>query len=535
MSFRFSVPTVDASANIGAHLRPRQAKPWIDSLPLGDVIGTARAIYTSLYASNRARLDDDDRFKLLEIYRPRLLRVLSELGREYSEATLPLPEQAREAANLSRDLLIEYAYGYKLILLEKANKLLLFSAKRQFPLLLYRAICTLADTLSLSYKTYTPTPAGVWHEIHQIYHYAQFYSMEDQSVDEEEGPATSTISVVYKQTLLLALADPYRLMPGEVDKVLNIIAHFSGGVIIMPYSPDLTGAGLFLLQSDGDRPPKGLASVGNMVISPIDKVVSTANLAFTLSELVSQLDSGVPAKTLALPLTDSDGAISDLLRRLARAWSTPPRRVYARQPVEAKVELCAGIKALAHFLTVEQDPAWLMEKGRLQKVTTIPLAVAANDGEGPTASIYPISHCEILNQSASGLALRTALRGEPVVTVGEIIGVKFPGQPTWNVGAVRWVQTNDAHEIEIGVQLVAPTATPVMVEPATGTTVRKQDGLLLPPVEALKQPAYLLAPRDCYKDNQELKIEQRDSIERVRATRLIEQTTAYDLFAFAAA
>lgn len=531
MSFKFSVPTVDANASIGSHMRPRQAKAWIESLPSGDPSGSARAIYTSLYAANRARLSDDDRFKLLEIYHPKLLSVLEHLGRDYYEATLPLTERAREAANLSRDLLIEYAYGYKLILLEKANKLILFNAKRQLPLLLYRAISTLGDTLTLSYRTYTPTPAGVWHEIHQIYHYAQFYNMEDQVIEEEGGAPHSTISVAYKQALLLVLADPYRLMPGEVDKVLSIIKHFSGGVIIMPHSGDLTGAGLFLLQSDSDRPPKGLSTVEHLAISPIDKVISTANLAFTLSELVSQLDSGIPAKTLGLPITGSDAAISDLLRRVARAWSTPPRRVFARSRTEVAVEICAGIRALAYYLTAEQDPNWLLEKGRVSAGKTIPLEpLHPESGQEPAA--YPVSRCEILNQSASGLALRASPKNEPAVTVGEIIGVKFPDQPSWNVGAVRWVQTNDAHEIEIGVQLMAPTATPIIVEPATGPMTRKHDGLILPPVDALKQPSYLLTPNDLYRDGQEFKVERRDSILRVRPTRLVEQTTAFDLFAF---
>jgi cyclic-di-GMP-binding protein len=529
MPFKFSVPTIDTGASIGAHMRPKQAKTWVDTLAPGDASETARAIYTALYAGNRTKLDDDDRLKLLETYRPRLLSVLGELSQEYNEANLPLSERAREAANLSRDLLIEHAYGYKLILLDKATKLVMFGSKRQLPLLLYRAISTLADTLSLSYKTYTPTPAGVWHEIHQIFHYAQFYAMEDQAIEDESGTTHSTISVVYKQALLLALTDPYRLMPGEVDRVLNVIAHFSGGVIVMPYAPDLAGAGLFLIQSDSDRPPKALASAGPVNIAPIDKVVSTANLAFTLSELISQLDSGVPAKTLGLPLTGTDAAISDLLRRLSKAWSTPPRRVFNRQRAEASVQICAGIKAIAYYLTVEQDPAWLLEKEQIQRAGTVPLRPGATAGEAP---IYPLTDCEIINQSASGFALRTAPKGEPVVAVGEIIGVKFPDQGTWNVGAVRWVQTNDAQEIEIGIQLIAPTGAAVIVEPATGPLVKKQDGLMLPPIEALRQPAYLVTPRDLYKDEREIKVERRDSIQRVRATKLIEQTTAFDLFAF---
>lgn len=534
MSFKFSVPTADPSDTGGFIMRAKQVKAWLDTLVDQPLVDGARGIYTALYGSNRARLDEDERFKLLEAYRDKLYPVLVALAREFNDARLPLSETAREAANLSRDLLIEFAYGYKIILLEKANKLLLFSAKRQLPTLLHRAMSALSDLLTLSYKTYTPTPAGVWHEIHQIYHYAQFHALQDLPVDSGRDSA-SPISVVYKQALLLALADPYRLMPGEVDKIANIIAHFSGGAIIMPYSPDLAGAGLFLVQSDSDRAPKTLPTSSNVTTAPIDKIISTANLSFTLSELISQLDSGAAVKTLALPFVGTSAQASDLLRRLSRAWSLPPKRAFNRQPAAAMAEICAGINALNYYLGVERDPNPNVEKDRIQSATTMSLR-AVSDGAGvEKRAEYQTDFCEILNQSASGLALRKSPDARPLVAVGEIIGVKLPDKGSWNVGAARWVQSNDAQEIELGVQLFSPTGIPLVIEPAGGPLVRKQIALLLPGMEALRQLPTILAPRDTYKEGMEYKLEREDRIDRIRATRLVEQTTHFDLFQFIAA
>lgn len=536
MSFKFSVPTADPSDNGGHVMRAKQAKAWLDTLDDQPLVDSARGIYTAIYGSNRARLDDDERFRLLEAYGVKLYSVLLALGRDYNEVSLPLTETAREAANLSRDLLIEYAYGYKIILLEKANKLLLFSAKRQLPTLLHRSMSALSDLLTLSYKTYTPTPAGVWHEIHQIYHYAQFHALQDVPVDVgQNNAATSPISVVYKQALLLALADPYRLMPGEVDKVASIIAHFSGGAIIMPYSADLTGAGLFLVQSDSDRAPKALSAAGNVLPAPIDKVISTANLAFTLSELIAQLDGGTAVKSLALPFVGTSAQVSDLLRRLSRAWSLPPKRAFNRQPAAAMAEICAGIMALNYYLRIEHDPAPNPERTRIQSATTLSFGAVA-DGMGAEVRIeYQTNHCEILNQSASGLALRKSADARPLVAVGEIIGVKLPDKDSWNVGAARWVQSNDAQEIELGVQLISPTGIPLIIEPVSGPLVRKSEALLLPGMEALRQSPTILAPRDTFKEGMEFNLEQADRIDRVKATRLVEQTTHFDLFQFTAA
>ena len=533
MSFKFSVPTADAIDAGSSIMRAKQASAWLDTLP-NDPVESSRGIYTALYSANRTRLDDDERFKLLEVYGDKLGKVLDQLGREYSEVRLPLTEKAREAANLSRDLLIEYAYGYKIILLEKANKLLLFTAKRQLPTLLHRAMRGLSKLLTLSYKTYTPTPAGVWHEIHQIFHYAQFHNLQDLPVEERTAPS-STISVVYKQALLLALADPYRLMPGEVDRVAGIIGHFSGGAIIMPYSVDLNGAGLFLIQSDTDRAPKALASITNLNPAPIDKVISTANLAFTLSELIAQLESGTGPNALSLPDGATDAQSSDLLRRLSRAWSSPPKRAFNRQPAQAVVDICAGIQVLNFYLTLENDPNMAAERQRLLAATTLSLKVVDGRPTGNAKNEYQVSSCEILNQSASGLALRKSPEAKPQVAVGEIIGVRLPDKSSWNVGAARWVQSNDAQEIELGIQLLAPTGVPLMIEPATGAGVRKQPAILLPGMEALRQVATILAPRDTYKEGAEFKLERHDRIDRIKATRLVEQTTHFDLFQFTAA
>jgi cyclic-di-GMP-binding protein len=535
MSFKFSVPTADPSDTGGHVMRAKQAKAWLETLDTQPLVDSARGIYTALYGSNRVRLEDDERFKLLETYGEKLHPVLVALARDYNEVRLPLTETAREAANISRDLLIEYAYGYKIILLEKANKLLLFSAKRQLPTLLHRAMGALSDLLTLSYKTYTPTPAGVWHEIHQIYHYAQFHALQDVPVDVGHNAASSPISVIYKQALLLALADPYRLMPGEVDKVAGIIAHFSGGAIIMPYSAELNGAGLFLVQSDSDRAPKALSTSTNLVPAPIDKVISTANLAFTLSELIAQLDGGTPIKSLALPLVSTSAQASDLLRRLSRAWSLPPKRAFNRQPAAAMAEICAGIKALNHYLSAERDPAPDVETALIKSATTLTFQAVADGASAEVRVEYQTNHCEILNQSASGLALRKSPEVRPLVAVGEIIGVKLPDKDSWNVGAARWVQSNDAQEIELGIQLISPTGIALMIEPASGPMVRKQEALLLPGMEALRQLPTILAPRDTFKEGLEYKLERPDRIDRIKATRLVEQTTHFDLFQFIAA
>ena len=65
--------------------------------------------------------------------------------------------------------------------------------------------------------------------------------------------------------------------------------------------------------------------------------------------------------------------------------------------------------------------------------------------------------------------------------------------------------------------------------------MRKQEALLLPGIEALRQMPTILAPRDTFKEGMEYNLERQDRIDRIKATRLVEQTTHFDLFQFTAA
>ena len=75
---------------------------------------------------------------------------------------------------------------------------------------------TYCALLRAAYKSYTPVPEGLWREIHQLYLEAERERVVAEIVDPETKEAVVNI---YVEALLLALTDPYRLSPGEVDKV----------------------------------------------------------------------------------------------------------------------------------------------------------------------------------------------------------------------------------------------------------------------------------------------------------------------------
>src|SRR5688500_18286037 len=117
MALRLIIPSVIGNFTPPAEVRPKQLKEKLESLPLTKLFESARTVCDELAKLNRSKVSADDRLKLLEIYDPVLKQLAVEIAEDYNKAPLPLPSNSRRAVNLARELLIEEAYAYKLILL----------------------------------------------------------------------------------------------------------------------------------------------------------------------------------------------------------------------------------------------------------------------------------------------------------------------------------------------------------------------------------------------------------------------------------
>jgi len=515
MSFKFSVPAL-SDGTPGVETRPAEVARWVESLAASDAREAGNALYDALIRLNRTRLSDTERLALLEAYRPAVARVTRLLERDYDESALPLRDRAREAVNLTRELLIECACGYKILLSDNSTRRAAAN-RHQMPLLLHRTITALADTLILCYRTYSPTPAGMWHEMHQIYHYAAYFRLENESVPTDGTDRQTSIGLVYKQALLLALADPYRLVPGDVSKVLSLVERCHERANVVPYSPDLSGPGLFLIQTDSDRPPKALGHSANAQIAPVDKLLSAASLV----DLLDQFKAG--SGPTAIPGLEVGSG--DLVERLQKSWSSPPKRVFHRFAANSGVDICAGIRSLGHHLRRAEERA-AAESGDRNVPVPIDTARMAVAKTG-----FELSRWEIANQSAGGIALKKSSDRPAPIGVGEVVGMRYQGQSMWGIGATRWLQNDEVGGMEIGIELLAPTASVCSLSspqlPDSTVTA-----LLLPELRALKKAPSLLTPAGTFVAGREFVLDGGGQALTVRAERLLLNTPSFDLFEY---
>jgi len=527
MSLKLATPAPDQAANNVVETRPKQVAEWLERLPKANLFEAGRTLRDALSALNRHKLGEDTRLKLLELYRATIMDLLPGMEQQLSGAALPLPEKQRQIANLARELLVEVAYGYKIILLEQLNRRISFGSNKQLPQVIQRALSALSRILVICYETYAPTPAGIWSEMHQLYRYAVQHNLQAEPVPDYD--ATGSINLAYKQALMLALADPYRLMQGEVGKILDYLAQFGDQAQLMPLAQTSNPHGFFLVRLESDKPPKAIAQNAADTDARTDILLNTIDLARAMHQKIVGLEASETPLSLGLPETASDSAYIDLLRRLLRHWGIAPKRHFNRVPNEAGVEICAGLRATHYFLYGEeiQPAAEPLPEGE------ITVHAATHVGERGGQQTFSTSSWVIANESAGGLALSKESE-EPVhIRVGEVIGLKPDSAASWNVGVVRWVKSDSPENLELGVQMLAPNAAPVAIKPTIANAdATFQPALLLPELPVMKQPATLLAARGTYQVQREFDLTRDGVTSRVRATKLVEQTASFEQFQF---
>ncbi len=521
MPLDLSVPTERAAPPKDLEIRPKQARAWIESLPLAQSIEAAKKIRANLAAMSRSKIDTDERAQVLEAYRPIVSVVLEELDAVYAKSALPLTAKAREALLLAREISAEIAHGYKIAILDKTAKLIGFGTKKQIPMLVFRAMEYVSAGIRAAYKSYTPLAPGLWKEMHQLYLHADKEGFASEVMDAE---TKLTIAELYTESILLSLTDPYRLIQGEVDKTIALIRSNRGVATLTPVQPPTNTRAHFLVCCDIDKPPKPVAPGNNDTGGPNWRVLDANALAERLKTRRKALESGNVSATTSRMVTPDALA---LLSKLVVLWGDPPKRTFRRDPMETSVAICAGLRAICHFVALEPRINPEREAEAIRAGITVPL-IAVPDDE--VSMGLQVNEWEVVNQSAGGLKVRRSGATNQSIVVGEAVGIKFMGRARWTIGVARWLTSLDDGGLEFGIQFLAPAARTVAVQPTTSAGAQVKLGLMLHESDQSRDSDSLLTPPGTYADLREYEVEEDGNVQLVRATGLVEKTGRFELF-----
>ena len=516
MPLALNLPAERTAPPKDLEIRPKQVKAWLESLPLQQSFDSGRRMAVHVSGLNRAKLDLDTRLQILETYRPVANHVLDDLDAIYAKAPLPLGPRPREALTLARDLAAELAFGYKIAVVEKSGKL--FGAKKQMAPLVMRAMEYLCRRLRASYKSYSPTPPGTWSDLHQLYLHAEQEGVASEPADETKA----TVADAYCEALLLSLTDPYRLPQGEADRVLAQLAGFRGLLAPQKERPPTPTGAHFIVPCDTDKPPKPALSANDDTGGPNARLLDANVIVDKLRARKKALETGNVSATMSKSMGPEGLA---LLGKLVQLWGDPPKRQARRDPAQATVAICIGIRAVSHFVSLEPKIDLATEDEMLKRGITMPLFALPT---GEDSQLMAVIEWEVVNQSVGGLKVRRGGATQQALAVGEVVGIKFTGRAHWTVAVVRWITLFEEGGMEFGLQFLSPLARMVWVQPTITSSPQAKVGLLMGEDE--NHLDTLLTPPNTFADLREFEVDLEGDVSCVRARQLLEKTGRFELF-----
>jgi hypothetical protein len=158
--------------------------------------------------------------------------------------------------------------------------------------------------------------------------------------------------------------------------------------------------------------------------------------------------------------------------------------------------------------------------------------------DGVVKDNFHITRWQVVDQSASGMLLRSRESPGMHVRVGDILGIQFEvaADAVWWPAVVRRLQGDVNGIVEVGVELLAPHYEPVTVRAANGKATFKP-ALLLPPLETAgtRRPQSLVFSRGAFRDPSglQLSIISGDRVRNVRPLKLVERSGSFEQVFFA--
>ncbi|MES2499225.1 MAG: hypothetical protein V4570_01710 [Pseudomonadota bacterium] len=515
MPISLKLPNLDINPILLAETRAHKINEFIQNLPFGDPIRAATDLIEELQIINSQKVAFSNRLNALELYRPAAIQVYQDLIPHFSKASLPISKNEQAFASAAEQLWQEFAFGYKFALVDLQNKILNLNSGKTTALVIQRAIHACKEIALIHHLTYASTPIALWGELHQLYYCALQQSAEKLPVAEHYTSAhSSSVNLIYIQILLLNLANPQHLANQDIIKVDAYLGNIAHHAELRPLGFIENPTGVFLVSLNGNKAPTAFVKNKAIPDGSTDILLVTVNLARQIHQHIKLLQEGILPNDGSMPLNAIESHFEDLLAYLIKQYGKTPQRLFSRSKKSDGVELSIGINT-THHLIRDAGSGFSNHQG---------MSGLGNNG------IYKPSRWQVLNVSAGGYALRKFNSSQATAQIGDVVAMKDNGTKTWEVAVLRWANVNDLKQLDVGLQLISPSATAVSIR--AENSALESEALLLPELPALKQAASIVAAVGLCKTGSTLELHHNNSVSNVQLTQLVERTASFERFQY---
>lgn len=537
---------------------------WVANLPMANLGQSTRLLYRALAELNQVKILPNKRFEVLEKLRPPIYLVSKSLTKHYINQPIVLPEQPRKVVVLAHTLHQQLATGYTIVAshTEALGKGADFSnPDALIAKALHRATTDYTINILRHYQLYEPVNKRIWSDLHQFYCLAKRQNILGQQVTDDKF-GSSTVENCYKRALLIGCCKPNQLRQEDLLGIFKPLTEWAGLCQLGPASNE----SLFIIDPKADKPPV-YRELFKSTIDPEWMSLDTKPLATFLKALREK------AKPESLKADAGNYQVStDLLGHLILAWDSMSKRTFMRLEANDVLELCIGLSATHHFLSGEVNFEALVEEhgaktftmqteNPFMKVQTqqhrskdvwdspyeanvgqtsvslesIEFHIRNNEQqETDNTQKYCSHNVQMLNSSAHGYCVKWPPEAEAYIKTGEIVGIKETSSHHWSIAVIRWVKHSADQQIQMGLELISPSATPygARIIRKTGDNAEYMRVLMLPEVAVSNQPITLLTPRVPFKTGLKVILNQRGKEIQATLTKRLNETGAYNQFEF---
>ena len=517
----------------------RELKAWIQNLPKANIGETARQLYQSLIELNNFKTTADNRIQLLELLRPEVFFVTSQLEKHFLNNSVMLDERAKKVANLCQALQNHLSVGYKLSIADTFQQ-----RSSILALALQRTMHSLFASLVRSSQLFYPTPPNLWFEVHQVYLLARKHNLHTVAIRDTllNDISEQSVEAAYSCALLLSCSRINQMRQSDIAILANALPSWCHLAAIQ--NADLPSS-LFVVNLHSDTPPRYkelMAETSGQALLGFD----TQNLAAALIEH-QQADENKKGK---LGITVPDNMPSTLLAQLCSAWGNIAKRDFQRINSKGVLDICLGMSAVHYYLanqqpfektiksqqsaiveyqtdnstpdiwanaidadtTFESDPLQtdLIEydpQSKTEFETEYQDALLDTDA---SPALYPVYKLSIVNHSPGGYCLALSNEVPAQLQAGEIIALRETKGKPWVTAVIRWIRQAASNTTQIGIELIAPNAQPCGLQllRSSGQPSNFLRALLVPEIPALSRPASVIAPRVPFQESHKVAINQ---------------------------
>jgi len=474
----FSIPEQTLRTLSFCEPTPRHLSEWIEQLPMGNLGESSRQLYHAVIELNQLVVDPDTRIKLIEILRPPIQQICKWLTKHYLNQPVVLPPKAHKVSRLAMALDSHLMTAYKCVIEDRKRlnqTLMSKKPKKIVALAIYHAMSLTAQIIVRSYHLYKPAPKNAWHELHQLYLFAESNRLLDFPIEDQNNQFVqkTNIAEAYKRALMIGCCKANQIRQRDITNLYYATELWSSHSHLVRSTQQAN----FIVNLNDDISPlyRELASGKN---SPFNRGIDLQPLLELFKGYLLQPNEGHNSyiKGISVPQTIN----RNLLSYLVKSWETLTERATERLPSNKSVKLCFGFGATHFFLSGGVDFETQLHRGGINTQQSITFNsrdikhlanshdpwgtgfdVAHNKskianhssvnmqntgvgdpnvtkiGQRPALTPYPQYTSRLLDISPNGYCIKWDKEVPIEIKAGEIVGINEQQSHSWAVGLIR--------------------------------------------------------------------------------------------------